>query len=155
MEDYGQAERYLESGEGEKALPILRRLAEGGMRAAMHALGHTYLYGVGGVARDRDQAFAWFSRAAADGCPQGMYHCGLCNAEGFGTPVNPEQAARWYRESADRGDEDAMFRLGDCHERGFGVPADRAKAIEWYQRAARRGQEEAGERLRALGAEGA
>lgn len=150
MDDYSQSQKYLESGEGEKALPILRRLADGGMLAAMHSLGHTYLYGVGGVQQDYDTAFQWFSRAAANGCPQGMYHCGVCNAEGFGTPCNPEQALEWFKKSAARGDEDAMYRAGDCYEKGFGTAADRDEAVKWYEKAAAYGQDEAEERLKAL-----
>lgn len=155
MDEFSRAENYLENGEGAKALPILEKLAEQGRLAAMHAIGHTYLYGVGGVKQDYDLAFKWFRRAAGNGCPQGMYHTGLCNARGYGTPVNPEEAALWFGKSADRGDEDAMFRFGDCCERGFGVPADREKALEWYKKAALRGQKEAAERVRAMREESA
>lgn len=147
MDEFGLADKYLEEGKGELAMPILEKLAAGGMRAAMHAIGHTYLYGVGGIPQNYDLAFEWFSRAAQNGCPQGMYHSGVCNAEGFGTPVNPALAVEWFKKSAERGDEDAMYRVGDCYERGFGVKKDMGEAAEWYRKAAHFGQEDAAQKL--------
>ena len=150
MDDFDKADAYLTAGEGEKAMPIFRRLAEGGRVSAMHSLAHTYLYGIAGIRQDYDAAFHWFTRAADGGCPQGMYHLGMCSAKGYGTPVNPELSFQWYNKSAERADEDAMFEVGQCYERGFGVAKDTAKAKEWYRKAAANGQENAEKRLREL-----
>ncbi len=150
MDDFATADAYLDAGEGEKAFVIFRRLAEGGRLAAMHSIAHTYLYGIAGIKQDYDAAFHWFTRAANGGCPQGMYHLGMCNAKGYGTAVNPELSFHWYKKSAEHNDEDAMFEVGQCYERGFGVPGDPAKAKEWYQKAAANGQKNAAERLAEL-----
>ncbi len=150
MDDFEQADAYLDAGEGAKAMPIFHRLAEGGRVAAMHSIAHTHLYGIAGIRQDYDLAFHWFTRAAEGGCPQGMYHLGMCSAKGYGTPVDPELSFRWYKKSADRGDEDAMYEVGQCYERGFGVPQDIDKAKQFYREAAANGQEQAAERLREL-----
>lgn len=150
LDEYDKANAYLDAGQGEEAIPIFRRLAEQGRVAAMHSIAHTYLYGVAGVDRDHDQAFAWFNKGASNGCPQAMYHLGVCNANGYGTPVDQAQSAEWYRRSAERGDEDAMYEMGNCCEKGLGVDEDVEEARRWYRKAADRGQEAAAERLRAL-----
>ncbi len=148
MDDFTRANDLLDSGRGEEALVIFRRLAEDdGRLDAMHSIAHTYLYGIAGVPVDYDQSFAWFTRAANLGCPQAMYHLGLSNAKGYGTLVNPVLSAAWYRRSAENDDEDAMYELGLCYEKGFGVPEDAQAALDWFRRAARLGQEQAKEKL--------
>ncbi len=151
MDEFEQADAYLDAGEGDKALPLFRKLAERGRVDAMHSIAHSHLYGVAGVKQDYDLAFSWFTRAAKGGCPQAMYHLGMCNANGYGTPVDLALAFDWYRKSAERGDEDAMHRVGEALEKGLGTAPDRTEAIKWYRRAADYGQDDAAERLRALG----
>jgi TPR repeat protein len=151
MDDFEQADAYLDAGDGAKAMPIFHRLAEGGRVSAMHSIAHTHLYGIAGIKQDYDAAFLWFTRAANGGCPQGMYHLGMCNAKGYGTPIDPELSFQWYKKSAERGDEDAMYEVGQCYERGFGVQADMEKAKAYYREAAADGQEPAAKRLAELG----
>lgn len=148
MDDFTQANIYLDAGDGGKAMPIFHRLAETGRVDAMHSIAHTYLYGIAGMKRDYDLAFSWFTRAADNGCPQAMYHLGMCNANGFGTPVDQKAATRWYRESAERGDEDAMYELAKRLEEGVGIAVDKTDAMTWYKKARDLGQEQASERLR-------
>ena len=148
MDEFDRADAYLDAGEGDKAMPIFFKLAEQGRLNAMHSIAHTYLYGIAGIKQDYDKAFAWFTRAANNGCPQAMYHLGLCNAKGYGTPVNHALSAEWYRRSADMDDEDAMYELGNCCENGLGVKADPEEARKWYARAAKRGQKAAAEKMR-------
>lgn len=150
-EEFDRADAYLDAGEGEKALPIFRRLAEEtGRLSAMHSIAHTYLYGIAGIPQDYDKAFAWFTRAGEGGCPQGMYHLGMCYGKGYGTPVNPELSFDWYSKSAIRGDEDAMYEVGSCYERGFGVAQNTEKAKKFYRAAAANGQPLAEQRLKEL-----
>ncbi len=150
MDKFSQADQYLDSGQGEKAMALFRELAEQGRVDAMHSIAHTYLYGIAGIRQNYDEAFRWFTRAAQNGCPQGMYHLGLCNAEGYGTPKNPALAAEWYKKSAARGDEDAEYRVGWCYENGFGVEKDPQEALRRYTAAAAQGQADAAERVKAL-----
>lgn len=150
MDEFSLADSYLDAGEGDKAMPIFQKLAERGMVSAMHSIAHTYLYGIAGVEQNYDLAFKWFTRAAQNGCPQAMYHLGMCNAEGYGTSKNPALAIDWYKNSAERGDEDAEYRVGDCYEKGIGTAIDLDEAVRWYRRAAEHGQEEAAKRLREI-----
>ncbi len=151
MDDFDRANALLDSGKGEEAVAMFRQVAEKtGRLDAMHSVAHTYLYGVGGVTKDHDAAFSWFTRAAENGCPQAMYHLGMCNANGYGTPVDKAAAAAWYRKSAERGDEDAMYELAKRLETGDGVPIDMDEALNWYREAAGRGQKAAVERLQDL-----
>lgn len=152
MDEFDKADAFLNAGEGARALPVFHRLAEQGRLDAMHSIAHTYLYGIAGIEQDYSKAFAWFTRAANNGCPQAMYHPGLCNAKGYGTPVDASLSAEWYHKSAERGDEDAMYELGMCYETGFGVDANREEACKWYSRAAKYGQTAAEKRLRELNA---
>lgn len=150
MDEFAEADALLDAGEGAKAMPIFHKLAEQGRLSAMHSIAPTYLYGIAGVERDYDKAFAWFTRGAAGGCPQCMYHLGMCNANGYGTPVDARLAAEWYRKSAEHGDEDAMYELAKRCEEGLGGAADPAEAKRWYKKAASYGQEQAAERLKNL-----
>lgn len=151
MDEFDRADAYLADGEGDKAMPLFHKLAERGRLDAMHSIAHTHLYGIAGVKQDYDLAFHWFTRAAGLGCPQAMYHLGMCNARGYGTPVDLPQSLVWYERSARNGDEDAMYEAGQCYENGIGTDADAGKAREWYQRAANLGQADARARLEALG----
>ncbi len=149
MDTFSQADRYLDEGQGEKALVLFLQLAEQGRVDAMHSIAHTCLYGIAGVKQDYNKAFQWFTRAADNGCPQAMYHLGLCNANGYGTAKNPEKALDWYKKSAARGDEDAEYQVGLCYETGSGTKADPDEAKRWYQTAAAHGQPDADKKLRA------
>lgn len=150
MDQFELANEYLDAGDGAKAIAMFRLLAEKGRVDAMHSIAHTHLYGIAGVARDYDEAFKWFTRAAQNGCPQAMYHLGLCNAEGYGTRKDPKKAADWYKKSAARGDEDAEYRVGLCYETGAGVKQDAQEALAWYRQAASHGQPDAAAKVREL-----
>lgn len=150
MSDFDTAEQLLDNGEGEKAMRIFHVLAEQGDVSAMHSIAHTYLYGIAGIKQDYGLAFRWFSRAAESGCPQAMYHLGMCNAKGYGTTINLPMAFEWFMKSAENQDEDAMFEVGNCYATGFGVEEDMDKARIWYKQAADHGQKQAAEKLAVL-----
>ncbi|MDR1519150.1 MAG: sel1 repeat family protein [Planctomycetota bacterium] len=151
MDSFEAADQLLDAGDGKAALAMFERVAErDGRVSAMHSIAHTYLYGIAGVERNYQLAFKWFSRAAQGGCPQAMYHLGLCHSEGYGVPKNPGQSYSWYKKSAELDDEDAAFRVGGCLEEGFGVEKNLEKAREWYRAAAGKGQSDAIRRLAEL-----
>ncbi|MCD8352164.1 MAG: 2-dehydropantoate 2-reductase [Planctomycetaceae bacterium] len=151
LDEFDRANALLDAGDGKAAIELFKQVADKtGRLDAMHSVAHTHLYGVGGVAKDYDIAFAWFTKAANNGCPQAMYHLGMCNANGYGTSVDKAAAAAWYRKSAERGDEDAMYELAKRLETGDGVPIDMDEALHWYREAAGHGQKAAVERLQDL-----
>ena len=56
-----------------------------------------------GVARDRDEAFVWYMRAAAQGHVRAMNLVARCCEEGWGTARDLAAARVWYRRSAEGG----------------------------------------------------
>lgn len=132
--DYGRAAR------------LLRPLAERDIAPAQIELGLLYFRGRG-VPEDDVAAFQWFSRAAALGSPEGMYHLANMYAFGHGIPkaeADPdERAAQFYFEAARRGHAPAQHSLGIFYLTGKGVQQDRPEAEKWFRRAAAQGHAEA------------
>lgn len=120
----------------------LRRLAEGGDAGAQVELGLRFFEGRG-VAESDSAAFAWFSRAAALGSPEGMYHLGNLYALGLGVPAGEtnadQRAAQFFFEAARRGHAGAQHSLGLLYLTGKGVQTDKGEAAKWFRRAAAQG----------------
>ena len=76
------------------ALLLLRKAAGLGVVRAQTALASLYLTGRGGVARDDDEAFRWFSEAAQRGDTEALYQLGKCHRNGFGVAAD-DHAALW------------------------------------------------------------
>lgn len=60
-----------------------RQAADSGDCAAAVQMGVSYLYGTGGVQKDPEQAFYWFSQSAPDD-PVGLYWQAVCYDSGAG-----------------------------------------------------------------------
>jgi TPR repeat protein len=137
-----EARKALEQQEFGRAARLLRPLAEQGDAAAQIELALLYFRGRG-VPEDDAAAFRWFSRAAALGSTEAMYHVGNMYAFGHGVPKeesDPDQrAAQFYFEAARRGHTGAQHALGILYLTGKGVQQDRAEAEKWFRRAAAQG----------------
>lgn len=154
-----------------RALPWLRRAADGGDAAALIALGATYLDGRG-VASDRAEGVRWLRVAAEAGDPKGMMALAAVLAEepggareaaalyeaaaarGLREAVTAQGglaesrgdlagAARWWSEAADLGDPEAMRRLAELLAAGAGVAQDYPRAIALLEAAAAAGDADA------------
>ena len=112
-----------------------RQAADSGDCAAAVQMGVNYLYGTGGVQKDPDQAFYWFSQSAPDD-PVGLYWQAVCYDSGAGVKMDPVRAFALFKESADMGYAPAMSDLGVCYENGQGTEKDLAKAVSLYEKAA-------------------
>lgn len=127
------AKRYGE------AVRILAPLARAGNAVAQIHLGLLYYHGKGVPENDRT-AFRWFSRAADQEMPDGMYHLANMYAFGLGLPeaeTDPDlRAAQWYFRAARRGHADAQYSLGILFLAGKGVEKNTAEALRWIRRAA-------------------
>ena len=79
--------------------------AQAGEVAAMYQLGGCYYEGTGGVARDYDEARAWYGRAAALGDKYALYMLGAMQEHGLGTRTTPNlfMALYYYRRAEDKG----------------------------------------------------
>jgi TPR repeat protein/formylglycine-generating enzyme required for sulfatase activity len=134
-ESLAQAQRYLDTKDFAKALPLLQKSADEGNATAMNNLGT--LYGDGkGVARDYGKAREWYQKAADAGHTDAMYNLGVLYEYGSGGPREYVKARKWYQKAADAGHTDAMYNLGYLYEHGYGGAQDYGKAHEWYQKAA-------------------
>ena len=104
----------------EKALAILKPLAEQGDSQAQVTLGIMYDYGQG-VDKDPQEAMKWYLKAAEQGVPVVQHDVGVKYFQGMGVPQSYEKAAYWWEQSANAGLPDSQFNLGLMYYRGLGV----------------------------------
>ena len=86
----------------------------------MYDLGRKFDEGLG-VATDEQQAFQWYSRAAARGHAESMNRLGILYAQGRGVPQDYVAALAWYREAAVRGSLTAVSNAATLYFYGLGV----------------------------------
>jgi len=88
--------------------------------------------------RDAAKAHDWYSKAAAQGCPDSKHMLGWCYAEGDGAQQSDVMAMYWWRGAASKGVVDSMTCLGYSFKTGcYGVLPDPRKAHMWFERAAK------------------
>ena len=121
------------------AVTLYRRAADGGLPAAMFALGRSYDKGRG-LEPNLAQAAQWYRLAADQGHAGAMASLGTMYEFGEGAPLDLAGAFRLYRQAADLGDANAMASLGYLYAAGKGVAANPVDARNWYTLAAGRGQ---------------
>ena len=117
--------------------PALLAKAKAGKPGAEVAVGDCYAAGKG-VARDPQQAAAWYRKAAEQGFVPGEVHLADLYRDGAGKslPRDMRQAAEWYRKAADQGDPGAQGTLGMLYTLGQGVPQSDVEAYFWLDLAA-------------------
>lgn len=89
------------------------------------------------VQKRYDQAFKWFSAAAAAGHALAQYNAAIMLYRGLGTERNYKGAFQWFEQSAKLGDPQSQFALASMYFDGNGVETDRAAGIYWYHEAAK------------------
>ena len=94
----------------QKALAILRTLAEMGDPEAQYLLGMRYHEGKG-VTKSFPEAYAWSRKAAEQGDAEGQRRVGVMYQHGRGVPIDLAQAKAWMKKSADQGNETAKLSL--------------------------------------------
>lgn len=122
----------------EKALSILKPLAEKGNAKAQVTLGTMYDFGHG-VEKDVLTAVDWYEKAAAQGNSLVQHDLGVKYFRGMGIAQNYEKAAAWWRMAADNGVAESQYNLGLMYVRGLSFEKDNAQAINWYSKAASQG----------------
>ena len=85
------------------------------------------------------EAYADWSKAAADGDASAMAGVGLLYDTGHGVPQNFTAALSWYERSAQAGFVPAMFDTAAMYDNGRGTPVNRPQAVYWYRMAAAHG----------------
>jgi serine/threonine protein kinase/TPR repeat protein len=94
-----------------------------------------------------EEAFKWFSTAAAKGVPAAATQVGLMLSNGMGTERDLVKAVEYFQSAADKGDAAAKAALGECLLYGKGVEKDVPRAIELFEQAASRSNPRALNRL--------
>jgi TPR repeat protein len=127
------------AGEGvRRAVPWLRRAAEGGCRPAAERLlgidahlAETYNRAV--LAQEAGnvcEAFALYENAAALGHADALSNLGYCLQKGIGCTADLRAAATAYRDAVAAGSEAAIINLAVCYMRGYGVGRSFRRARE-------------------------
>lgn len=141
---YELAQLY-QKGEGvekneAKAMELFGAAAQAKNPDAQYTLG-TFAYGANPP--KYEDAFAWFSNAAAGGHAQAQYMTGFMLMQGQGTNLSVPLAVKFFRDAAEQNHVAAQYVLGQVYWKGLGVPADKKAGGEWLKRAADNGNESA------------
>lgn len=123
-----------------KALDLLGQAAQQAYPAAQYALGEEAYKSEPPNYQD---AFAWFSNAAAGGYAGAQYMTGFMLMQGQGTERSVPLAVKFFRDAAENGHVSAQYVLGQIYVKGLGVPADKKAGVEWLTRAAQNGSRDA------------
>jgi hypothetical protein len=126
---------------------LLKQAAAQGHTLAMCQIGNIYWDGAVGVAKDTDQALAWYHKAAALEEPLAEGRLATAYEIGLNVPKDPTLAYYWarrreehYLRRAEQGDPVAQLLLGMLYEWGDGgIAADKSEALYWYQQLAQQG----------------
>jgi TPR repeat protein len=133
---------------------------------AQYSLAGMYKNGQG-VAADRDQAIAWYRKAAAqkharaksalslmqanqrrfeqalssavEGNVDSQYKLANMYAMGTGTDSDPELARKWYQSAAQHGHDKAQYKLARFLYSDVGKASDEPAAFAWFRRSAEQG----------------
>ncbi len=122
-----------EASDFEGAMLWLRRAAEGGLLQAQTDLAGIYLEGGKGIGRDGKAAYAWFSRAAAQGSHEAEFYMGHILYAGVDMARDEAAALSHWRKAADAGVAEAAYRLGLALT---GKTGSAEEGVEWLRRAA-------------------
>jgi len=128
------------------AVELYRKAADSGDPRALNKLGDLYLKGLaeGGIRENPEEAFGFFTRAAALGFGDAQGNLGVMYLRGFGTtPPSPERALEVFAEGARKGYASCLFFYGACLEEGIGLVKDPKTAALYYAAAARGGYKRA------------
>lgn len=100
---------------------VYRSATQGRNPTAMYELGNRFEQGMG-VARDPEEAFRWYYRAAELGNGEAMNCLGIAYATGDGVPRNEELSMRWFLKAAENGSIVAMSNVAKSYYLGSASP---------------------------------
>ncbi len=121
-----------------EAQEILLSAAEKGEAEPQALLGQVYNAGWG-VPVDYEQAFKWWSRAAAGGSADGQWGLGLLYDDGKGVARDSQKAAALWKQAAEKGNIKATVNLAYLYEEGRGLERDPKECARLFKIAAKAG----------------
>ena len=132
----------FEMQEYDKAMGLIKPLAEQGDPEAQYFMGTFYWYG-SGVTRSTPIAQKWFSKAyktwlaaAEQGDAGAMVEVSRMYNAGLGVERDVKAALVWIRKALEHNEVEAHAVLGDMYMEGDGVEKNRDEAIKLYHKAA-------------------
>jgi TPR repeat protein/transglutaminase-like putative cysteine protease len=133
--DYDSGLKAYEAKDYQRALALLKPLAEKGHASAQYYLGWMYEHGLG-MAADHHEAARWYRLAAEQGDTSSQAQLGYFYQTGLGVVRDDGQATQWYARSADAGDRVGQMRLAVMYRDARGVARDFKQAEKWLSMAA-------------------
>lgn len=131
---YQTARRLFSEKKFAAAFAVYEELAKLGDPQCQVFLGWMYSEGLGAL-QDRQEALAWFRRAASLGSKEGAFYCGKSAL----ASRNYSEALDWFRKAAVQEYGPALLWLGLAHVRGLGVDVDQRKGVAFLERASSTG----------------
>lgn len=125
-----QSKKFLQTGEIDKAIPLLEQAAELGNAEAQYNLGYCYQTGTG-VEQNNKKAIEWYSKSADQGFNDGLYQMMMAYGKGTGVEQDFEKAFQYALKCAKNGDGTCMWNVANCYYEGMGVEKDLDKMVEW------------------------
>ena len=117
------------------AIPVLRKLADGG-----HAEAQAVLASILDASDSDEEAVAYYRKSAAAGNLDGIFGLGGMLANGEGVAKDIKEALALYFRAAERGHKPAISAVAQAYIRGeLGIPEEQRKgpeALAWINRAA-------------------
>lgn len=132
---YHLAEKYDDSCEEEKALPIFEALANKGNPKAQYMLGFYYNNELGGLEKDIDKALRWYEKSALQGNAEAMNALGDIYLDEDTNLYDTDKAIYWYDKAIERGWYEGYMSLAHCYKDGKGVDQNYQQAYELYMKA--------------------
>ena len=137
---YELAQIYLDKNhplyDEEKGISLLGQLAQLPYAPAQHALGERAYKE---EPANYEDAFAWFSNAAAAGYAPAQYMTGFMLMQGQGMTKSVDLSIKFFRDAAEQNYASAQYVLGQIYYKGLGVPRDKKAGKMWLEKAAENG----------------
>src|SRR5690606_14898007 len=109
-----QSKELLQTGEIDKAIPLLQQAAELGNAEAQYNLGYCYQSGTG-TEQDQKKAIEWYSKSADPGFNDGLYQMMMAYGQGTGVEQDFEKAFQYALKCAKNGDGTCMWNVANCY----------------------------------------
>ena len=140
--DLDEGLHAAQSGNYEKALPLLNNAAKQKNSMANVVLGLMYKNGKG-VKQNPKEAYKYFLKAAQLNDADGQFNLANMYEFGLGIDKDEKEAKNWYQQSATQGYADAQLRLGLIYKYGQGIEQNYKLAKKWFLAAALQGDPDA------------
>lgn len=131
-----------------RALVYFRQSAFRDNIQAISRLGDFYHYGYGGVEKNYNLAFEYYTKSAEQGYVLAIHQLGIMYYNGTGIEKNTNKAVELFTKAAQLGFYESMYTLGLLMEKS--APPNYTTALYWYQQAAAKGDTRAKEAIARL-----